>query len=78
MIRAYNALQKRGIHLASNQMEYSILNRTIESNGVLQTAKDLNISIIAYSPLSQGITTGKFHDNPELIKQLHRPYYLGL
>lgn len=72
MIRAYNALQKRGIHLASNQMEYSILNRTIESNGVLQTAKDLNISIIAYSPLAQGITTGKFHDNPKLIKQLHR------
>ena len=72
MIRAYNALQKRGLHLASNQMEYSILNRTIESNGVLQTAKDLNISIIAYSPLAQGIATGKFHKNPDLIKKLHR------
>lgn len=72
MIRAYNALEKRGIHLTSNQMEYSILNRRIEYNGVLETAKKLGISIIAYSPLSQGIATGKFHENPDLIKRLHR------
>ena len=71
MTRAYNALEKRGIHLTSNQMEYSILNRNIEFNGVLETAKKLNISIIAYSPLSQGIATGKFHDNPELVNKLH-------
>jgi aryl-alcohol dehydrogenase-like predicted oxidoreductase len=72
MIRAYNALEKRGIHLTSNQMEYSILNRRIESNGVLETAKKLNISIIAYSPLAQGIVSGKFHDNPDLLKNMHR------
>jgi len=72
MIRAHRALEKRGLHLSSNQMEYSILNRRIESNGVLDTAKDLNISIIAYSPLTQGIATGKFHDNPEMLNNLHR------
>ena len=72
MIRAYNTLEKRGIHLSSNQMEYSILNREIEKNGVMEIAKKLNISIIAYSPLAQGIATGKFHDNPDLIKSLHR------
>ena len=72
MIRAYNALEKRGLHLTSNQMEYSILNRRIESNGVLETAKQLNISIIAYSPLAQGIVSGKFHDNPDLMKNMHR------
>jgi aryl-alcohol dehydrogenase-like predicted oxidoreductase len=53
-------------------MEYSILNRRIESNGVLKTAKQLNISIIAYSPLAQGIVSGKFHDNPDLMKNMHR------
>jgi len=53
-------------------MEYSILNRRIESNGVLETAKQLNISIIAYSPLAQGIVSGKFHDNPDLMKNMHR------
>ena len=72
MIRAYNALEKRGIHLTSNQMEYSILNRNIEANGVMETAKKLNISIIAYSPLAQGIATGKFHNKPELMNKIHR------
>lgn len=68
MIRAHKALEKRGMKLASNQMEYSILNRKIESNGVMDAAKEHSISIIAYSPLAQGLVSGKFHDNPELIK----------
>ena len=71
MIRAYNALQKHGIHLSSNQVEYNILNRKIESNGILNTAKKLNISIIAYSPLAQGFVSGKFHEDPKLINKLH-------
>tara|TARA_B100001142_G_scaffold313729_1_gene350484 strand:+ start:427 stop:1407 length:981 start_codon:yes stop_codon:yes gene_type:complete len=69
MIRAYAALDKRGVKLASNQVEYSILNRKIESNGVLSRAKELGVSIIAYSPLSKGLVSGKFHDNPMLIKK---------
>ena len=69
MMLAYKALDKRGIKLASNQMQYSILNREIEFNGVMQTAKELGVSIIAYSPLAQGLVSGKFHDNPVLIKK---------
>jgi aryl-alcohol dehydrogenase-like predicted oxidoreductase len=68
MRKAWETLQKHGINLASNQVPYSLLNRKIESNGVLDTAKALGISIIAYSPLAQGLVTGKFHDNPELLK----------
>src|SRR5439155_13169106 len=41
--------------------------RSIERNGVLAAAKDLGVTIIAYSPLAQGILTGKFHDDPSLI-----------
>jgi aryl-alcohol dehydrogenase-like predicted oxidoreductase len=33
-------------------------------------AKKLGVSIIAYSPLAQGLVTGKFHDNPELLKNI--------
>ena len=36
----------------------------------MDTAKELGITIIAYSPLAQGLVTGKFHDNPELLKKL--------
>jgi aryl-alcohol dehydrogenase-like predicted oxidoreductase len=70
MRSAWEALQKHGIQLVSNQVQYSLLNRKIESNGILQTARALDISIIAYSPLAQGLVTGKFHDNPELLKNI--------
>ena len=65
---AWETLDKLGIPLVSNQVRYSLLDRSIESNGILQTAKELGISIIAYSPLAQGMVTGKFHKHPEAIK----------
>lgn len=68
MRHAYEYLAKHNIPLVSNQMEYSLLQRRIESNGVLETAQELGITIIAYSPLAQGLLSGKFHDNPNLIK----------
>ncbi|MBN2168627.1 MAG: aldo/keto reductase [Actinobacteria bacterium] len=68
MRKAEKALQERGLTLASNQVHYNLMNRKIESNGILETAKELGVTIIAYSPLEQGILTGKFHRNPELLK----------
>lgn len=70
MRSAWETLQKSGISLVSNQVQYSLLNRKIESNGVLDTAKELGITIIAYSPLAQGLVTGKFHDSPGLLKNI--------
>ena len=70
MRSAWETLQKSGINLLSNQVQYSLLKRKIETNGVLDTAKELGITIIAYSPLAQGLVTGKFHDNPELLKNI--------
>jgi len=70
MKNAWEVLDKKGIPLASNQVPYSLLNRKIETNGTLAMAKQLGVSIIAYSPLAQGLVTGKFHDNPELLKNI--------
>jgi aryl-alcohol dehydrogenase-like predicted oxidoreductase len=77
MRSAREALQKHGIPLVSNQVRYSLLDRRIESNGILQTAKELGITIIAYSPLAQGLVTGKFHENPELLKKIGLRKYLS-
>jgi aryl-alcohol dehydrogenase-like predicted oxidoreductase len=75
MRSSWETLQKAGISLVSNQVQYSLLKRKIETNGVLDTAKELGITIIAYSPLAQGLVTGKFHDNPELLKNIgYRKY----
>lgn len=60
MRQAHEFLAARGIPLAVNQMNYSLLTRQIESNGVLDAARELGITILAYSPLAQGLLTGKY------------------
>ena len=68
MRRAHDALEKRGIPLAVNQMQYSLLHRNIETDGVLDVAKELGITIVAWSPLARGILSGRFHKDPERLK----------
>jgi aryl-alcohol dehydrogenase-like predicted oxidoreductase len=70
MIKANNELKKYGLSLASNQVKYNLIDRTIEKNGILKAAQDNGIAIIAYSPLEQAILTGRYHDNPELINNI--------
>jgi aryl-alcohol dehydrogenase-like predicted oxidoreductase len=57
---AHHYLAERGIPLAVNQVQYSLLHRKIERNGVLDLAKELQVKILAYSPLAQGLLTGKY------------------
>ena len=73
MRRSHAALARHGIPLASNQVRYSLVDRGIESNGVLATAQELGVTIIAYSPLGQGILSGRFHDDPALIRSRPGP-----
>jgi aryl-alcohol dehydrogenase-like predicted oxidoreductase len=73
MRTAHRALAARGIPLVSNQVPYSLLNRRIETKGILQAAKELGITIIAYSPLAQGVLSGKFHKDPSLIRSRPGP-----
>lgn len=60
MRQAYQQLAERGVPLAVNQVRYSLLTRQIESNGILETARELGVTILAYSPLAQGLLTGKY------------------
>jgi aryl-alcohol dehydrogenase-like predicted oxidoreductase len=69
MRRAHKALQERGLPLAVNQVRYSLLHREIETNGILDAAKELGVTIIAYTPLASGLLTGKYHKNPELLRR---------
>lgn len=58
--RAYDALAREGIALASNQVEYSLVNRKIEKDGLLKQCQELGVRVIAYSPLGMGSLTGKY------------------
>ena len=60
MREAHTALARRGIPLASNQVEYSLLHRQPEANGILDACRELGITLIAYSPLAGGALTGKY------------------
>ncbi|MGB7084684.1 MAG: aldo/keto reductase [Phormidesmis sp.] len=60
MREAHSHLAARGIPLAVNQVQYSLLHRQIETNGVLEAAQNLEVTILAYSPLAQGLLTGKY------------------
>lgn len=70
MSKADDVLRKRGHSLASNQVRYNLMARHIERNGILQEAKARGITIIAWSPLEQGMLTGRFHRDPSKIAQL--------
>ena len=76
---AHARLARHDIPLASNQVHYSLLHRNPERNGVLGACRELNIALIAYSPLEQGLLTGKYRvgsdtPHPNLMRRL-RPGY---
>jgi aryl-alcohol dehydrogenase-like predicted oxidoreductase len=65
MLAAYSSLARHNIPLASNQVHYSLLNRTVEKNGILARCKELGIRLIAYSPIEKGLLSGKYSvDSP--------------
>jgi len=76
---AHAVLAERGIPLASNQVEYSLLHRAPEVNGVLDACRELGITLIAYQPLAMGALTGKYRpgDRPKGIRRFDRSFRRG-
>lgn len=64
MQRAFTVLIGVNVPLASNQVEYHLLNRLVEKNGLLDRCKELGVRLIAYSPMAKGFLTGKY--TPEM------------
>jgi aryl-alcohol dehydrogenase-like predicted oxidoreductase len=60
MQRAVRVLAKQNIPLASNQVEYHLLDRSVERNGLLARCREMGIRLIAYSPMAMGLLTGKY------------------
>lgn len=65
MRKAHAVLAKRGVPLATNQVEYSLIERKPERTGLVDVARELDVTLIAYSPLGKGMLTGKYNaQNP--------------
>lgn len=73
MRRAHARLARYDIPLASNQVHYSLLHRHPEANGVLAACRELNVALIAFSPLEQGLLTGKYRANNSQVPPLIGP-----
>ena len=76
---AHAALGNRGIPLASNQVQYSLLHRQPETDGVLEACRELGVTLIAYSPLAMGALTGKYSTavKPRGLRRFMSPNFRG-
>ena len=54
--------------ISALQTEYSMWTRDVEADGVLDTARELGVAFVAYSPLGRGFLTGRFHSNDDFAK----------
>ena len=60
MREIHAALASRGVPLATNQIEYSLLRTMPEKVGLLAACDELGVKVLAYSPIGQGRLTGKY------------------
>ena len=60
--KAAAILADLGTPLLIHQPSYSMLNRWIETEGLLDTLEQVGAGCIAFSPLAQGMLTGKYLD----------------
>jgi pyridoxine 4-dehydrogenase len=61
--RAYEYLKEKGVKISTLQVQYSLLSTyPLATLGLKQLCQELDIQIIAYSPLTLGILTGKYQD----------------
>lgn len=60
--KAAQMLEKMGCPFIINQSRYSMLDRQIETNGLLSYAKENGLGIMAFSPLAQGLLSGRYLD----------------
>lgn len=59
---AVELCEKHNLHKpVSNQPQYSCLARQIETNGVMNYCKKNGIGLVVWSPLAQGVLTGKYN-----------------
>ena len=66
MVQATNILRELKCPFVINQNRYSIFDRTIEKNGLLNKAKQEKKGVIIFSPLAQGLLTDRYiKDIPE-------------
>ena len=72
---AYRYLEERDVHCLLYQGRYNIFNREPEQEGILRQAQDNGTGFIAFSPLAQGLLTGRYLNGiPEGSRMSHNAF----
>lgn len=71
--KAVKILKEMGVRCLIYQPPYSILNRSVESAGILDWLRDEGIGCIAFSPLAQGMLTPKYLNGIPADSRAARP-----
>ncbi|WP_323015387.1 aldo/keto reductase [Devosia sp.] len=58
---AHRILKEMGVAATIHQPSYSVINRWIENDHTIEACGELGIGVIAFSPLSQGVLSGKYN-----------------
>jgi L-glyceraldehyde 3-phosphate reductase len=58
---AHRILKELGVQTTIHQPSYSVLNRWIENDRTIDACGELGIGMIAFSPLAQGVLSGKYN-----------------
>lgn len=58
---AHRILKEMGVPLTIHQPSYSMVNRWIENDHTIDACGELGIGVIAFSPLAQGVLSGKYN-----------------
>jgi pyridoxine 4-dehydrogenase len=67
-MKCQEALAKRGVPLASNQIAYSLLGRGSGAQETLDKCNELGIKVLASFPFAMGVLTGKYSTDPNKIQ----------
>ena len=63
----------------SMQERYNLVDREIEADGRLEVARNYGLALLAYSPLAQGVLSGKYYDFKEgrwAVPEMSRASYI--
>ena len=60
--QAHKRLAQHDVPLATAMIGFNLLRRYPETNGVFSACREMNITVIPYAPLAEGILTGKYRN----------------
>lgn len=68
--RCQEALARRGVPLASNQIGYSLLGRHKGAQETVDKCNELGVKVLAYYPFAMGLLTGKYTKQNGMVMPL--------